>query len=140
MSLRLSSTNWTGNRFFGMGFGFHSGPATNKAVEGYRQDIIPVDITIGPNTTILMDVSTLAGAIQTGTHDLNVDFVYDDGNTPQDVLDQYKWVSGMLPVKGGVFGRLAALATTSETPMDNNNSAEFNIPASSVAVTAVSII
>lgn len=112
---------------FIMGWTMDAGPATNHAAQSYPPDYIPLDIPVAPSSTMRVDLSTVAGAVQTGTHDCQITIHYDAGDTPRDILNAAAGCSGIVPVKGGTYGYVTALATTTETALAGNGST-LNIP------------
>lgn len=132
MGVKLSSSNWQGDRYFPAGYLQPVGPATNAAYKAFKSTIIPLDIEVGGNTTVEVNISTVIGATQTGTLDVTIDLIYDDGETPGDIIDAIRLApNSMIPIaiKGGNYLYLANLAVTARTAFSNNNSAAGNIPA-----------
>jgi len=127
---------------FVMGWTMDSGPATNKAPQGAPADYLGLDLGVAGNSTMKVQITTIAGAIQTGTHDCTIVAYYDMGDTPQEVLFAAAAASGTVPVRGGTYGTLAALTTTTETPLVGNGDT-LNIPLEAkeiVAIVALQII
>jgi hypothetical protein len=84
-----------------------------------------------------VDLSTLAGATQTATHDCQITIHYDAADTPRDILDAAAGGAGIVPIKGGSFGYVTALATTTETALEGNGST-LNIPMEAKEIVAIS--
>ena len=136
--IRINSTNWTGNRYFSGGF-IHASPnTTNKSATPVHVTTTWLDIDITPNTTFNVDITTVIGAIMTGTVDVTIDFIYDDGQTPQDIINGIGSIAQQgVAAKGGQFNYLAALADTAETPMTLNNTSQANIPADAIEIIGI---
>ena len=130
IAVRLSENIGLGskNPVFIMGWTADAGPSTNHGAQSYPQDYMPLDIPVAPNSTMRVDIATVAGAVQTGTHDVELCIHYDSGDTPSDVLAAAAGASGVVPVKGGVYGYTTALTTTSETALTGNGTT-LNVPA-----------
>ena len=126
--VRLSSSNWNGNRYFLIGNSLVGGPATNCSVGGAVKDIIALDIDVQPNTTVLVDITEALGATQTGTHDVVIEFTYADGAIPADVKAAIEGRAGCPSVKGGTYNYIAGQTLTAETPLTANAGALVNIP------------
>ena len=120
MAIKLSGNAGLGSKdpVFFMGMAAHAGPTTNTAAKPSPPDKLALDIDVEKNTTLQIDISTIAGATQTGTHDIVVVIYYSDGAVPQDVLNSFG--IGMVPVKSGSYGYATALATTVETALTGN--------------------
>lgn len=130
MVVRINSTNWTGNRYFSGGMIHSSGPTTNHSTTPVELTTTWLDIPITPNTTMIVDISTVVGATQTGTNDVTIDFIYDDGQTPSDIIAGIGNIARQaVAAVGGQYNYLAALADTAETAFTGNNTAFANIPA-----------
>lgn len=127
------------NPVFFMGMSAPPGPTTNTAIKIHPQDYIPLDYTVAPNSTLQIDITTIAGAVQTGTHDVRFTLHYDAGDTPDDILAAAAGASGMVPVKHGSYGTLAALTTTTETPLVGNGTT-LNIPGDMKEIVAICAI
>jgi hypothetical protein len=137
MLVRLGSTNWAGFRYFAAGLVATGGPATNCSAKHGPATVTALNIPIRPNTTMSVDITTVIGATQTGTNDVTIDFIYDDGGTPRDIIENIaRCNNGLNPVAavGGTFNYDAAVATTARTAMTYNNAAEFNIPAQATEI------
>ena len=115
------------NPVFFMGMLAAAGPTTNKAEEVRPQDYVPLDIPVAPSSTMRVDITTILGATQTGTHDVRITIHYDAGDTPADILAAAAGRSGVAPCKGGSYGTVTALTTATETAMTGNGST-LNIP------------
>lgn len=126
-AIRMSSDNWSGTRTFPFGWIIEAETATNAAPSAVGQDIIALDIDVGPSSKITADVSTILGATQTGTVDAEIGFLYSDGNIPADVLAQI--AKNNVPFKGGGYGYVAALTTTVRTALSI-----FTIPSFAQAI------
>jgi hypothetical protein len=121
MVVRLkSSSNWSHEIEVPAGMVFPAGPATNNAVKLAPAEFIPLDLELAPNTVITVDITTWAGATQTGTNDVTITLLYDDGNTPADILAAMSNIVGM---KGCGWGYLAANAATTRAALST-----FTIP------------
>lgn len=144
LAVRLSdNTAFSGkNPVFIMGMSADAGPASNKSVQGTPQDFLALDLIVAPNSTLRVDITTIAGAVQTGTHDVVMTFLYSDGSVPADVLAAYAGNSGVPAAKGGTFGTVTALATTTETALTGNGGT-LNIPREAqeiVGIVAVKVV
>lgn len=130
MAIRLSENAGLGskNPVFFMGFTSQPGPTTNNSANGAPPDYIPLDIKVQGNDTMRLDITSVIGATQTGTHDCQVTIHYDAGDTPADILAAAAGGSGVVPCKGGSYGYATALATTTETALTGNGST-LNVPA-----------
>ncbi|MEE9119065.1 MAG: hypothetical protein V3U02_10795, partial [Calditrichia bacterium] len=89
---------------FFMGWTMDSGPTTNHAAQAWPADYLGLDIGVAGNSTMRVDISSIAGAIQTGTHDVAITAHYDSGDTPDDILFAAAAASGVVAVKGGSYG------------------------------------
>lgn len=127
MMLRLQSPNWAGSHYFIMGGTNQASTNTNTAASGLMVDLLALDIDVQPNTTITVDITTVAGAVQSGTHDVTIVLLIDDGNTPQDVLDALRGGNHIVPAKGGSFGYTTALTTADRTALTGNLTT-LNVP------------
>lgn len=137
MAAKLSENAGLGSKapIFFLGMVGDAGPATNKSVRNHPPDYIPLDIPIAGGSTMRIDLSTVAGATQTGTHDCSITIHYDSGDTPSDILAAAAGASGVVPVRGGTYGYTTALATTTETALTGNGST-LNIPGEAREVVA----
>ena len=126
LCVRLQSNNWNGSRYFMAGFTSNSGPTTNHSITTVLPSVIALDIKVNPDTTVIVDITSLLGATQTGTHDVTIQFLYSDGNVPSDILA--KIGENVVAAKGGTYGYTAALATTTRTALTGNGTT-LNIPA-----------
>lgn len=136
MAIRLQSSNFNGSRYFFAGAFQNINVETNISPGTTMLDIVALDIDIQPNTTLTVDISTVVGSTQTGTHDVTLEFMYADGALPADIMQAIVARSGMPPAKGGSYGYTSALATTVETALTGNNST-LNIPAEAKEIIAV---
>ena len=136
MAVRLQSSNWNGSRYFFAGWVANSPPASNHASYGGFIDIVPLDITIAPNTTVIVDISTVLGATQTGTLDVTIEFMYSDGSISSDIVQSLEGKSGMVSAKGGSYGYATALTTTTRTAFTGNGTS-LNIPEEASEIIAV---
>lgn len=138
MVVKINSTNWTGDRYFSGGYIHSSGPTTNHSTTPVHLTTTWLDIPVSPNTTMIVNISTVVGATQTGTNDVTIDFIYDDGQTPSDVLNGIGNIAQQaVAAVGGQYNYLAALADTAETPFTGNNEAFANIPANAKEIIGV---
>lgn len=136
-AVKLSSSNFRGDRYFPFGFLFNSGPSTNSAVKGFGTTIVPTDIDIAPNSSMTVNISTVIGSTQTGTIDITFDFVYDDGSTPQELINKYANAhNSLIPVavKGFTLNYYQAIAATSETALTGNATSVANVPQEAVEI------
>ena len=129
MAIKLSNNeNIPKPIFLPMGHTVAPGPATNSSVKFSPVDFMPLDIKVEPNTTIQLDISTVVGATQTGTWDVVVTLLYDDGSTPADIVQAMLGRKGIVALKGGSYGYSTAITTTAETALTGNGT-PLNIPA-----------
>lgn len=132
MSVKLTCPNWDGgNRIFPMGWIHGADTAANSAPQHADYDILPIDIDTPPNSSIQINIAGTLGATATGTYDVTVGLLYDDGNTPHDIIEK---MPNHVAVQGGDYGYIAALATT--TPTDFTT---INIPAWANEVVGVKV-
>jgi hypothetical protein len=136
LCIRLQSSNWNGSRYFAAGFIQMAGPATNRSVEGVEPDFIALDIPVSSNSSMTIDVSTILGATQTGTNDVNIEFIYADGQLPADIVQSFIAAAGHVPAKGGSYAYYTALATTAEVAL-TGNATLLNIPQEAKEIIAV---
>jgi hypothetical protein len=130
MVVRLSSSEWNGNRYFGMGFGGTMGPATNSSQQSVALDYMPFLQPVAANSDIVVDITTVLGATMTGTNDITLIIHYDSGDTPVDVLQAAAAKSGLpYNIRGGNYVYTAAQTGTAETALTGNNTEVANIPA-----------
>jgi len=86
VAVRLtSSSNWNGNNDIPVGAIAPSGEAIQSAAL-YPQELTNLVQMVSPNSTITVAQTTIGGATQTGTADMTVGLVTDDGTTPRDIL------------------------------------------------------
>jgi hypothetical protein len=128
LCIKIESSNWNGPRYFFCGFIAPSGPATNAAEKLAAQDVIALDITVAPSTTMTVSVSSVIGATQTGTHDVTIEVVSADAALPEKIKRAFEAKFGLPSVKGGSYGYATALATTARTALTGNNGT-LNVPA-----------
>ena len=114
ISVRMTSPNWTGNLDFQAGWISPSGPATNNAVKIVPVSLVQLDLDVKPNTTVTFNITSIAGATQTGTSDTTIGLIYSDGSVGPNWEMKFP---DCLPAKGGVVERTAVTATT-ETALD----------------------
>lgn len=124
------------NPVFFMGWTSDAGPASNRSAMAMAPAYIPLDIGIAASSTMRIDLTTVAGAIQTGTIDTQVTAHYDAGDTPADVLAAAAGRTGHVPVKGGTYGYITAKTTTAEAALTGNGST-LNIPGAASQIVAV---
>jgi len=136
MAIKLTSSNWNGDRYFFAGAVQNVNVETNISPGLSGLDVVALDIPISPNTTMQVDISTVAGATQTGTHDVTIEVVYADGPLPAEAKRAMEAAAGMLSAKGGSYGYTTALATTTRTALTGNNGT-LNIPAEAQEIIAV---
>lgn len=125
LMVRLQSNNWNGSKYFVAGWMHSSPPATNHSATGVMPTVLALDIPVKPDTTITVDITSILGATMTGTHDVTIQFLYDDGSTPSDILA--KIGQNVVAAKGGSYGYSAALTTTTRTALTGNGTS-LNIP------------
>lgn len=141
MAVRLSENEGLPSRnpVFIIGMLADGGPTTNKSEQGTPQDYLPLDIPIAGNSTMRVDLTTIAGATQTGTHDVQLTIHYDANDTPKDILDAAAGASGVVPLKGGSYGTVTALTTTTETALTGNGGV-LNIPGEAKEIVAIAAV
>lgn len=141
MAAKLSNNVGLGskNPVFFMGFCLNSPPTTNGSVQTVPVDYMPLNIPISGNETMQIDITTVAGAIQTGTHDTRWTIHYDENDTPADILAAKAGSKGVVPVRGGTYGYATALATTNETELTGSGST-LNIPAEAKEIVAITVL
>lgn len=129
MAVKLTAEDWAGSKIFPMGW-LHASPnATNLSCKPAGQDILGVDIPVKSLVDVQVDISTILGAVQTGTWDVTVGLLIDDGYTPKKVLDRIPFP--IREIAGSNFGYTTALTTTTKTDLST-----IKIPASAQAIVA----
>jgi len=138
LGVRLSENSaFTGkNPVFVMGNVGFPGPATNNSIKPMPVDKINLNIPVSPNSTVRADLSTLAGATQTGTHDCEITLYYSDS---ANLNDFWAYFGQNIPCKGGVYAYTTALTTKSETALTGNGST-LNIPAEATEIIGINTL
>lgn len=138
MGVRLSENSGLGgkNPVFVAGNVAASGPGTNTALKPTAISKVNLDIELTPNSTMRIDISTLAGATQTGTHDCTITFFYSDQDEEPDF---WQYHGSNIPARGGTWAYTTALATTTETALTGNGTT-LNIPAEATEIIGVNVL
>lgn len=121
MAVQLGGTNFITDMRIPAGWISNAGTAANVSPVTLGPDIIPIDKVVSKNTTVEIDLTTILGATQTGTHDVTIGLLYSDGDVPSEIVSKIPNIVGM----GGCnVTRDSAVTTTAETPAPT-----FTIPA-----------
>lgn len=88
----------------------------NSGAHPLAQGKIALKIAIEPNSTCQVDITELLGATQTGTHDVNITILTDDGSTPDEIIQK---LGGNVPCKGGKVAAATAVTTSAATALTN---------------------